>query len=114
MLMFFVRKRAAVEWMDPPAWQGLLFCLEVTASFLGHLIPPLGAYLLIYLAVDAPFEIKNATRFWDRSYGSRAKSLPRMCSAGSRRGGNLHAGNAERRCVGLRFVAWALPRSYLV
>jgi hypothetical protein len=32
-------------------------------------IPPLGAYLLIYLAVDAPIVFRNATRFGDLSYG---------------------------------------------
>ena len=68
MLMFFVRKRQRLNgWV---AW------LAVPAVLLGSyglipwaLIPPLGAYFIIYVAVDAPFQIKNATRFGDLSYG---------------------------------------------
>jgi peptidoglycan/LPS O-acetylase OafA/YrhL len=47
--------------------------VAVLAGFYGGLpwpfFPILGAYLVIYLAADAPFEIRGATRFGDLSYG---------------------------------------------
>jgi peptidoglycan/LPS O-acetylase OafA/YrhL len=68
MCMFFLRKRHR--------FNGLLAMLAGFGALVGHfgplpwaLLPIIGAYFVIYVAVDAPFAVKNATRFGDLSYG---------------------------------------------
>jgi peptidoglycan/LPS O-acetylase OafA/YrhL len=68
MCLFFFRKRYRLN--------GYAACLAGLFALSGNyglipwgFVPPLGAYFIIYVAVDAPFKIKNATRFGDLSYG---------------------------------------------
>jgi len=68
MCLFFFRKRYRLN--------GWIACLAGLLALVGNyglipwgFIPVLGAYFIIYVAVDAPFKIKNATRFGDLSYG---------------------------------------------
>lgn len=68
MSMYFLRKRGPLS--GPLAF---LAALGVVIGNYGPLpwalFPVLGAYAIIYIAVDAPFKIRNATRFGDLSYG---------------------------------------------
>jgi peptidoglycan/LPS O-acetylase OafA/YrhL len=57
-------------------FRGWLACLAGLAVVIGNygplpwaFFPILGAYFIIYVALDAPFHFKNATRFGDLSYG---------------------------------------------
>jgi peptidoglycan/LPS O-acetylase OafA/YrhL len=68
MCLFFFRKRYRLN--------GYIACLAGVFAVSGNyglipwgFVPVLGAYFIIYVAVDAPFKIANATRFGDLSYG---------------------------------------------
>jgi peptidoglycan/LPS O-acetylase OafA/YrhL len=68
MSMYFLRQQHRFD--------GRLACAAAVIILIGSyawlpqaLFPILGGYLIIYAAVDAPFQIKNATRFGDLSYG---------------------------------------------
>jgi peptidoglycan/LPS O-acetylase OafA/YrhL len=57
-------------------FRGWLACLAGLTVVIGNygplpwaLFPNLGAYFIIYVALDAPVHLKNATRFGDLSYG---------------------------------------------
>jgi peptidoglycan/LPS O-acetylase OafA/YrhL len=68
MCLFFLRK-----WHRLNGW---IACLAGLIALAGNynlvpteFIPVVGAYFIIYIAVDAPFQIRNATPFGDLSYG---------------------------------------------
>ena len=69
MGMYFLRKQRPVR-----GWPA---CVAGLAVVIGHyygllpyaFFPIFGAYFIIYVALDAPFNFKNATRFGDLSYG---------------------------------------------
>jgi peptidoglycan/LPS O-acetylase OafA/YrhL len=68
MALYFLRKRGP--------FSGPLAGLAGLGVVIGNfgplpwaLFPVLGAYTVIYIAVDAPFQARNATRFGDLSYG---------------------------------------------
>jgi peptidoglycan/LPS O-acetylase OafA/YrhL len=68
MGMYFLRKRTGFSGRFA-CLAGLTVVIGNFFSFPWPFFPVLGSYFVIYVAIDAPFHAKNATRFGDLSYG---------------------------------------------
>ena len=100
MGMYFLRQQHRLR--------GWLACVAGLAVVIGNyygplpwaFFPLLGAYFIIYAALDAPFHIKNATRFGDLSYGIYLYGWPAQEIAVYISGGEPPS---------WQIFAWALP-----